>query len=761
MKFTLFASDTVGNAKNCIYPHSSVVDSPAALASVVGHDHTCGKFKGNYRAKENFQWADCIIMDVDNDTSDNPADWIDAKKLMEDFADVQMAIIPSRNDGKAKDGKTARPKKHVAFPIEKTTDAARYAALKAAVQRKYPYFDGNALDAARFLYGSEVKPEDIVWNDGWMTIEDMAADGSDDECLEDELSERMAEIPAGVRNKTLSRFVGRVLMRFGDTEKARELFEAEALKCVPPLERQELENIYKSGKRFLKKIQQGKDYVPPEEYEVMFGKAGYLKPEDYSDIGQAKVLASVYGDRLCCSGATGFLRYDGKVWMESKYQSIGGVEEFSDLQLADAKDILEQAEKALMASGISEQDIAAGGKAIEKQIDGDEQRKLFFAYLSALSYKTFTMKRRDMKFIVSAMEAAKPMLEVKANDLDRDPFSLNCQDGTYDLTEGMSGRHDFNPDDLCTKICNAAPGDEGKELWEDFLHTIFLGDAELIEYVQRICGLGAIGIVYLEAVIISYGDGANGKSTFWNTIAWVLGSYAGGISADALTIGCRRNVKPEIAETMRKRLLIAAELEDGVRLSTSIVKQLCSTDRIKGEKKYKDPFDFVPSHTLVLYTNHLPRIGAMDHGIWRRLIVIPFNATIKGGKDIKNYAGYLQKNAGAYILKWIIEGAGKAVKENYSFDRPRVVEEAIKKYRSDNDWLAHFLEECCELGAELREKSGEFYSEYRAYCFRNGDFTRSTTEFYNALQQRGFERIKRRDGRFIVGVKLRDEELVF
>lgn len=305
-------------------------------------------------------------MDVDNDTSDNPADWIDAKKLMEDFADVQMAIIPSRNDGKEKDGKAARPKKHVAFPIEKTTDAARYAALKVTVQKRFPYFDENALDAARFLYDSEVKPEDIVWNDGWMTIEDMVADGNDDECLEDELSERMAEIPTGVRNKTLSRFVGRVLMRFGDTEKARELFEAEALKCVPPLERQELENIYKSGKRFLKKIQKGKDYVPPEEYEVMFGKAGYLKPEDYSDIGQAKVLASVYGDRLCYSGATGFLRYDGKVWMESKYQSIGGVEEFSDLQLADAKDLVEQAEKALMASGLSEQEITAGCKAIEK-----------------------------------------------------------------------------------------------------------------------------------------------------------------------------------------------------------------------------------------------------------------------------------------------------------------------------------------------------------------------------------------------------------
>ena len=322
----------------------------------------------------------------------------------------------------------------------------------------------------------------------------------------------------------------------------------------------------------------------------------------------------------------------------------------------------------------------------------------------------------------------------------------------------MTGHTTCARDDLITKICSTAPSDDGQELWKDFLHTIFLGDMELTEYVQKICGLGAIGKVYMEAIIISYGEGANGKSTFWNTIAWALGSYAGGISADALTAGCRRNVKPEIAEVKGKRLLIAAELEEGMRLSTATVKQLCSTDPIKGEKKYKDPFDFVPSHTLVLYTNHLPKVGAMDRGIWRRLIVIPFNATISGASDIKNYVGYLQENAGQYVLKWIIEGAKKAIAENYHLKGPKCVEDAISKYRSDSDWLAHFLEECCEIGAEHHEKSGAFYSAYRAYCARTGDFIRSTTDFYNALEQRDFKREKRRDGRFVTGVRLAEDD---
>ena len=409
-----------------------------------------------------------------------------------------------------------------------------------------------------------------------------------------------------------------------------------------------------------------------------------------------------------------------------------------------------------MESGVAENVIGAGGRTLEKQV-GADQREAYLAYTSALTYKAFVMKRRDMKYIVSALQAAKPLLLARPADLDKDAFLLNCQDGTYDLAAGTAGRRDFSPGDLITKICSTAPGDEGRELWERFLYTIFEGDLELIDYVQKICGLGAIGRVYMEAIIISYGEGANGKSTFWNTIAWVLGSYAGGISADALTVGCRRNVKPEIAEVKGKRLLIAAELEEGMRLSTATVKQLCSTDQIKGEKKYKDPFDFVPSHTLVLYTNHLPKVGAMDRGIWRRLIVIPFSATISGKNDIKNYAAYLQQHAGQYVLKWIIEGAAKAIRENFNPKLPQVVEDAIGRYRNDSNWLGYFVEECCEVGEDLVEKSGDFYNAYRAFCMRTGDYIRDSATFYTALEQAGFRRFRKTSGRFVGGVRLKSE----
>ena len=230
------------------------------------------------------------------------------------------------------------------------------------------------------------------------------------------------------------------------------------------------------------------------------------------------------------------------------------------------------------------------------------------------------------------------------------------------------------------------------------------------------------------------------------------------MSADTLTVGCKRNVKPEMAETRGKRLIIASELEEGVRLNNSYVKQLCSTDEIFAEKKYRDPFSFVPSHSMVLYTNYLPRVGAIDAGTWRRLIVIPFNAKIEGDSDIKNYADYLFCSAGGAILSWIIEGARRVIAKQYRLSQPQVVQEAIASYRDNNDWLGHFLEDCCEVGLEYSAKSGEVYNAYRDYCLRSGEYVRSTTDFYAALESVGnFARRRTAKANMLSGLRLKDD----
>ncbi len=757
MRLTIFSADCVGVKSNCSYPHKNEVKDAKTLAAVVSHDHVCGTYTNNYRNNDNFLESDVIPMDIDNDHSEDPDDWITAEKVKELFGSIDFILVPSRHNMVAKDGKTARPKFHIYFPIGSVRNKAYYTKIKALLQKAYPFFDDNALDAARFLFGADIKADDIIWNEGLMSIVD---DIDTDDVPEDadiDAGFVSGAITQGNRNNTLSLFAGKVLKRYGVTEKARKLFDDQASKCDPPLEEQELNTIWASAVKFFnKKISKDGGYVPPDEYNDDFGNnaPGYLKPEDYSDIGQAKVLSREYVDELMFTEATDFLRFTGKVWEENRQLAVGACVEFLDLQLQDSVDFLDVVKNALIKKGYPKDEVVKGSKAIRDMIK-PEDLKLFYMLVSAESYHNFSTKRRDYKYIASTLNVTKSMVLGNVSDLDREPNLLNTPEGTYDLAKGLNGLREHSPADLITKITEVAPGDKGMKIWLDALDTFFKGDAELIEYVQMVIGLAAIGKVYEEFLIIAYGDGANGKSTFWNTIARVLGTYSGKISSDILTMGNKVNAQPEMAELKGQRLVIASEMQEGVRLNTSMVKQLCSTDEVQACKKYKAPFHFVPSHQVVLYTNHLPRVGANDDGIWRRLKVIPFNAKITGNSDIKNYADYLYENAAPSIMAWIIEGAEKAIKAGHKVKDPKCVTDAVNAYREENNWLGHFLDECCDVDPSFEEKSGELYQQYRAYCIQSGEYIRSTTDFYAAIDKAGFFRHKTNKGSIVQGVKLK------
>src|SRR5699024_8135044 len=160
--------------------------------------------------------------------------------------------------------------------------------------------------------------------------------------------------------------------------------------------------------------------------------------------------------------------------------------------------------------------------------------------------KKYAVKRRDDKYLSSVLKVARPMLEIEQRILDVNEFLLNTPSATYDLRTGATQKH--QADNIITKQTECEPSSENEDSRQDESNTIIVNDQELIDYVQMIVGLAAIGKVYVEALIISYGEGRNGKSTFWNVISRVLGNYSGSISADILTSQIRRNVKPELAE---------------------------------------------------------------------------------------------------------------------------------------------------------------------------------------------------------------------
>lgn len=770
MEFHLQTANTVGNKYNLEYPNAVEVKSADQLQGAVCFDHVCASYKENKRSTLRFEKSDVVPMDCDNDHSDDPKEWVTLDMLAELFEGISYAAVPSKNNMVQKDSKSARPRFHVYFPITQTVDVTYYKELKKAIQKKHPFFDKNALDAGRFLFGSNVA--NVIWSEGWNTIDEEVKVEEDGD---GNVTKGGRIIQEGTRNKTMHRFAGAVLKRFGDGKTAFKKFQKRAEDCSPPLEEAELEKIWKSAQNYYNntvKVQPG--YVSPDQYggaasseDVTFG--GNLKPEDYSDIGQAKVLKEVFGNMLHYSAATDFLCYNGKVWKEEEQRPKGLMIRLLDAQLKQAEKNVEDAKEILIDDGVGRNVAIIGGKMLRDEVNriayenkgASDIYEDYTEYREEEEYLTFVKKRRENRYIVSALNTAKPMLEIPADDLDKDVNLLNTPEGTYNLTKGVQGVQPHNEEDLITKITACAPGDTGMDLWLQALDLFFCGDTELIEYAQKVVGMAAIGKVYQEAIIIAYGDGANGKSTFWNPIAKVLGSYSGKLSAEALTAGCKKNVKAEMAELKGKRLVIASETEEGMRLNTAMIKQLCSTDEIYAEKKYKAPFAFTPTHTLVLYTNHLPKVGANDAGTWRRLIVIPFKAKIQGNNDIKNYGEYLYENAGPAILKWMIEGAEKVMNDSFKMALPKCVEEAIEEYREENDWMSHFLSECCEEDDSYKEKSGALYQKYREYAASNGEFIRNNGDFYAALKKAGFKKHKTNKGMFVHGLKLKDADDLF
>ncbi|MBE6553844.1 MAG: hypothetical protein E7666_05820 [Ruminococcaceae bacterium] len=481
------------------------------------------------------------------------------------------------------------------------------------------------------------------------------------------------------------------------------------------------------------------------------------RPTDFTDVGQATLLSALYHEKLRYSSATGFLKYNGQYWEEDNL----GAQELSQAlttaqlnqateQLVTARALLQNTGAALLLDGMSLK-IAEGRM-------NDAQREAYQAWRQAKEFERFALNRRASKSITSTLQEARPLLQINPRLLDKNEYLLCTPAATYDLRLGLDGAQPHSAEDFITKITAVSPGKTGSEIWQKALNQFFCDDQELIEYVQQICGLATIGKIFVEGLIVAYGCGRNGKSTFWNTISKVLGTYSGTISSDVLTCGCQRNVKHDLAEINGKRFLISAELQVEDRLNDSMLKKLCSTDDISGEKKYKDPLPFTPQHTLVLYTNHLPKISASDDGTWRRMILIPFNAQFDGARDVKNFSDYLFSNAGESILAWIVEGAKKVIGAKYHLAIPKCVEKAIAEYREQNDWFNQFVSVCCDVDTDYRVSSSILYKAYHKYCNESNEYPRSTTDFYNTLFSKGFEKINLSGRKIIKGLRLKPNQ---
>lgn len=470
-------------------------------------------------------------------------------------------------------------------------------------------------------------------------------------------------------------------------------------------------------------------------------KADSLEPDDLSDLGQATMLKREYGNCIRFAKATGFLTYDSKVWREDDLRAQLLAQQLTDRQMQEAKSRIRQArDKYDVAVESGDKDEISGCKA---RLKAEE------------SFRKYVLERRSSQRIAASLKELQPKVALDVTELDADGLLLNTPGGTIDLRTGTLRPHHMS--DYCTKMTSVTPSDEGMEIFEDFLDKITCQDTDLKRYLQEVMGLCAIGEVKREELLLVTGSGGNGKSTFFNLIAEVLGDYAGSLSSDVLTTGNRRNKSPEYATLRGRRFVIAAELEEGSRLDAGVVKRLCSTDPVRAEPKYKQPFEFKPSHHLVLYTNFLPKVGSNDDGTWDRLVAIPFNARFRGqAGEVKDYKSYLYEHCGDAVLTWIIEGARRVIENGFFIEQPQCVKDAIAEYREENDWLSAFITDRCYTDPTYTVGAGELYTQYREYCTSAGEFCRRNSEFANALEKQGYEGRKTKTGKIYRGLRLKN-----
>lgn len=259
-KITLTPSNYYQDAKKSKYLNPVVVESLEDFKKVILKDYACAVYKNNHRSIDDFLYADAIVFDIDNDHSENPDDWMTPDKVSSFFSDVPIYIQHSRNHMKNKNNKPARPKFHIIFPIDKVTDAKEYRAMKEKVYSIFPFVDGQALDSARFLFGTSEPKVDYI--DGTRTLTDFIKE-YEDEAKFAELGETILE---GSRNKTMYSIALKLLTRYGLCNESLDKYREASTRCSPPLENDELNTIWKSALKYYEVIKAQRDYIPPDEY---------------------------------------------------------------------------------------------------------------------------------------------------------------------------------------------------------------------------------------------------------------------------------------------------------------------------------------------------------------------------------------------------------------------------------------------------------------------------------------------------------------
>jgi putative DNA primase/helicase len=371
-------------------------------------------------------------------------------------------------------------------------------------------------------------------------------------------------------------------------------------------------------------------------------------------------------------------------------------------------------------------------------------------------------------FSMVRLAASEPSVAILPSELDRHPYLFNCTNGTLDLRTG-----ELRParrEDLITQLCPLEYRPEAVcPCWESALLTIFAGDHDLTSWFQRLAGYCLTGCVNEQVLPICWGAGANGKSVIFETLRQVMGPDYAGVGADELIQSGDQKPHPTFkAALFGKRLVTLSELEENGRLNESLIKKLTGSEKISARRMREDLWEFEPTHKIVIATNHKPDIKGTDDGVWRRLRLLPFtrrfwnpDAGEQGPAELKADKHLLEKllPEAQGILTWLVRGC--LAWQQQGLNDPPIVTRATGQFRSEQDALAAFLEECCRMRQDLLCRATELYVRYQKWHKDNGEQGQpmSQRKFGGAMTARGFEK-RHSGGTIYLGLDLRQEATV-
>ena len=275
------------------------------------------------------------------------------------------------------------------------------------------------------------------------------------------------------------------------------------------------------------------------------------------------------------------------------------------------------------------------------------------------------------------------------DEFDANQWLLGCNGLTVNLRMGERTRP--HRDDLITKSCHATPDEYACPRWLQFLEEVFDGDAEVIGFMQRVCGYTLTGSTKEQKLFFLYGTGRNGKSVFLDTFSGIMGDYARTAASNLFLDSKYSEHATGLAGLAGARLVVGSELPAGKAWNEAVIKDMTSSDTLTARFMRGDYFDFKPTHKLFIAGNHQPAFRSVDEAIRRRVVLIPFTITISPDKVDTDLEEKL-KDEWPAILSWAVDGCLEW--QDNGLQIPEVISKASEDYMEAEDSVGMFLEDC-------------------------------------------------------------------